>query len=102
MICRNSRLILANKLPRLLRAVIAVSMEKTMRHTLAIGILFALLTFAGSAHLSGQNSAPGPWQTFLIPLGDTVYDINNHVTWLADGNLAAKTLPDFENFRLTF
>jgi len=82
-----------------LRFATRPSMGEIVTHNFAMGTLIVALTIAGSAHLSAQNSAPGPWQTFLIPLGDTVYDINNHVTWLADGNLAAKTLPDFENFR---
>ena len=60
-----------------------------MRHHYAIGILLAALTFFGSAQLSAQNSAPRDWQKFLIPEGETVYDVVNHVTWLADANLAA-------------
>jgi hypothetical protein len=64
-----------------------------MRHHCVIGILLAALTFVGSA----QGSAPGPWQTFLIPDGKTVYDIVNHVTWLADMNLPGK-----EKFRFDF
>jgi len=64
-----------------------------------IGILFAGLTVAGSAQPSAQNAAPGPGQLFLIPEGRTVYDVVNHVTWLADANLPAKTLPDGRNFR---
>jgi hypothetical protein len=62
-------------------------MEETMRHHCAIGILLAALTFFGSAQLSAQNSAPGDWQKLLIPEGDTVYDVVNNVTWLADANL---------------
>jgi hypothetical protein len=74
-------------------------MEKTMRHHYAIGILLAALAFAGSAQPSPQNSAPGPWQLFLIPDGVTVYDVVNNVTWLADANLAAKTPPGNKDFR---
>jgi len=70
-----------------------------MRHNYAIGILLAALAFAGPAHVSAQNSAPGPWQNFLIPLGETVYDINNHVTWLAEANLPAEGVPGTLNFR---
>jgi hypothetical protein len=99
MICRNSVLILANQFTRLLRAFTGASMEKTMKRKFAIGILLAALTIAGSARLSAQNAAPGPWQTFLIPEGETVYDIVNHVTWLADGNLPAMSVPGTLNFR---
>jgi hypothetical protein len=60
-----------------------------MRHTFVVGILSAALTCACSVHLSAQTSAPSPWQTFLIPNGETVYDVFNQVTWLTDANLAA-------------
>jgi hypothetical protein len=89
MICRNSVLIFANQLTRLLRAFTGASMEKTMKRTFAIGTLVAALTLAGSAQLSAQNSAPGDWQKVLIPYGETVYDVVNNVVWLADFNLAA-------------
>src|SRR5580658_7878400 len=72
-------------------------MEDTMRHHCAIGTLLAALTFGGSAQLSAGDSAPGPWQSFLIPDGKTVYDLANHVTWLADMNLPGK-----DKFRFGF
>jgi hypothetical protein len=99
MICRSTILMLADPLTRLLRPLIAKSIEKTITRKFAIGILLAALTIAGSAQPSAQNSAPGPWQTFLIPEGETVYDIVNHVTWLADGNLPAMSVPGSLNFR---
>ena len=94
MICRNSVLILANQLTRLLRAFTGASMEKTMKRTFAIGTLVAALTLAGTAQLSAQDSAPGDWQKVLIPDGETVIDSVNNVVWLADANLASKILPD--------
>ena len=99
MICRNSVLILANQLTRLLRAFTGASMEKTMRHNFAMGTLLAVLAFGGSAQLSAQNSAPGDWQQFLSSDGETVYDSVNNVVWLADGNLAAQTLPGSIDFQ---
>ena len=68
-----------------------------MRRHCIIGILLAALTCVGSAQLSAQGSAPGPWQPFLIPDGKSVYDIVNHVTWLTDMNL-----PHKEKFRFGF
>jgi hypothetical protein len=44
-----------------------------------------------------QNSAPGAWQSFLIPEGKIVYDVVNKVTWLADMNL-----PHDPGFRFDF
>jgi hypothetical protein len=62
MICRNSVLILANQLTRLLRAVTGASMEKTMKRTFAIGDLLAVLTphrrRAGEMRKVVQRSAP--------------------------------------------
>ena len=52
----------------------------------ASGILVAALTLAGSAQLSAQNPF---WPLVLIPNGETVYDVVNHVTWLTDANLPA-------------
>ena len=69
-----------------------------MRHHYAIGILLAAVTFAGWAPLSAQENGPGQ-TVYFIPDGDAVYDVINHVTWLADANLPAKTLPDGTNFR---
>src|SRR5580658_10066064 len=70
-----------------------------MKHYCVIGILLAALTCSGSAQLSAQNSAPGSQAVLFIRNGETVYDVVNHVTWLADANLAGKTLPDGRNFR---
>src|ERR1700677_1114930 len=74
-------------------------MENAMKRHCEIGILLTALAIGGSAQPSPQNSAPGPWQNFLIPDGETVYDNVNHVTWLADGNLAAMSVPGTLNFR---
>jgi hypothetical protein len=61
---------------------------KVKRHP-ALGTLLAALACLGSARLAAQNAAPGDWQIYLIPDRQTVYDVVNHVTWLADANLAA-------------
>jgi hypothetical protein len=98
-ICRNSVLILTDQLTRLLRAVTGASMEETMRRNFAMGTFLAVLAFAGTAQLSAQDSAPGDWRQFLSSDGETVYDVVNNVTWLADANLAAKTLPGNKDFR---
>jgi len=74
-------------------------MEGSIRRHCAIGILLAALAFAGSAQLSAQDAIPAHWQRVLIPDGETVYDTVNHVTWLADGNLAAQGVPGTLNFR---
>jgi hypothetical protein len=58
---------------------------KVKRHP-ALGTLLAALACIGSARLSAQ--VPFGWQLYLIPDGNTVYDVVNHVTWLADANLA--------------
>jgi hypothetical protein len=58
-----------------------------MKRHCVIGILLAALTFAGSAQLSAQNL---PWPLALISNGETVYDVVNHVTWLADADLPAQ------------
>src|SRR5580658_6252110 len=65
------------------------AMEETMRLTLAIGTLVAALTCAGWAQLSAQENGPGNQVVLLIPNGKTVFDTVNHVTWLANANLAA-------------
>jgi len=70
-----------------------------MKHNYAIGILLAALAFAGTPQLSAQDNGPGNQAVLFIPDGETVYDVVNHVTWLADGNLAGKTLSDGTNFR---
>jgi hypothetical protein len=58
-----------------------------MKQHCVTGILLAALTFAGSAQLSAQNPF---WPLVLIPNGQTVYDVVNHVTWLADADLPAQ------------
>jgi hypothetical protein len=70
-----------------------------MRRNFAIGTLFAALTCAGSVQLSAQDNGPGNQVVLLIPDGETVYDVVNHVTWLADANLAAQGVPGTLNFR---
>src|SRR5580698_5412596 len=64
-------------------------MENTMKRHCVIGILAALI-FTGSAQLSAQAPASPLWPLVLIPNGDTVYDVVNHVTWLTDANLPAR------------
>jgi hypothetical protein len=70
-----------------------------MRCPYVIGIFLASVVCIGVVRLSAQENGPGGQIVYFIPDGDTVYDTVNHVTWLADANLPAKTLPDFENFR---
>ena len=65
-----------------------------MKLPCVIGTLLAALACVGSAQLSAQDAVQGDWQRFLSPDGETVYDWVNNVVWLADGNLAAKILPD--------
>jgi hypothetical protein len=60
-----------------------------MKQRFAIGILLAALTCIGSAQLSAQGNQP----VLFIPVGETVSDVVNHVTWLANGNLAGQTPP---------
>jgi hypothetical protein len=62
-------------------------MENAMKRHCVIGIFLAALTFAGSAQLSAQNPF---WPLVLIPNGQTIYDVVNHVTWLTDANLPAQ------------
>jgi hypothetical protein len=57
-----------------------------MKQHCVTGILLAALTLAGSAQLSAQNPL---WPLVLIPNGETVYDVVNHVTWLTDADLPA-------------
>jgi hypothetical protein len=74
-------------------------MEEAMKHTCAVGILFTALTVAGPVQAAAQDGVPFGWQFHLIPEGETVYDTVNNITWLADGNLAAQTLPGKIDFR---
>jgi hypothetical protein len=52
---------IADRLTRLLRAVIGASLENTMKRHCVIGILLAALIFAGSAQLSAQAPVSGLW-----------------------------------------
>jgi hypothetical protein len=70
-----------------------------MRPRFVFGSLLIVLACVRSARLSAQDAVPIHQPTYLIPDGDTVYDTVNRVTWLADGNLPAKRLPDKTNFR---
>src|SRR5580658_5615976 len=81
---------MADRLTRLLRAVIGASLENTMKRHRVIGIQLAALIFAGSTQLSAQAPVSGLWPLVLIPNGETVYDLVNHVTWLTDANLPAR------------
>src|SRR5580692_3962809 len=59
----------------------------------------ALVLCALTSPLAGAQqaaaTASGAWQNILIPDGDNVYDVVNHVTWLGNANL-----PDTETFGL--
>jgi hypothetical protein len=70
-----------------------------MERDLAIGTLLAALSCAGSAQLSAQDIGFGNQAVLFIPAGEAVYDTVNHVTWLADGNLASAGVPGTLNFR---
>jgi hypothetical protein len=61
-----------------------------MKRHCETGILLAALIFAGSAQLSAQAPVSDLWPLVLIPNGETVYDVVNHVTWLTDANLPAR------------
>ncbi len=61
-----------------------------MKRHCVTGILLAALIFAGSAQLSAQAPVSNLWPLVLIPNGDTVYDVVNHVTWLTDADLPAR------------
>ena len=65
-------------------------MQPDMKRHCAIGTFLAALIFAGSGHLSAQARISGLWPLVLIPNGETVYDVVNHVTWLTDANLPAR------------
>ncbi len=60
-----------------------------MKRHCVTGILSAALIFAGSTQLSAQAPVSDLWPLVLIPNGETVYDVVNHVTWLTDANLPA-------------
>ena len=53
-------------------------------------VTLAALIFAGSTQLSAQAPVSDLWPLVLIPNGETVYDVVNHVTWLTDANLPAR------------
>jgi hypothetical protein len=61
-----------------------------MKRHCVIGIQLAALIFAGSAQLSAQDPVSDHWPLALIPTGETVYDVVNQVTWLADADLPAQ------------
>ena len=61
-----------------------------MKRHCVIGILLGALTFVGSARLSAQAPIFDHWRLVLLPNGETVYDVVNHVTWLADADLHAR------------
>ena len=61
-----------------------------MKRHCVTGILLAALIFAGSTQLSAQAPVSDLWPLVLIPNGETVYDVVNHVTWLTDANLPAR------------
>jgi len=69
-----------------------------MRREFAIGILLAALTCIGSARLSAQDYGSGSPPVLFIQAGETVYDVVNHVTWLANANLAAQIQPGNQDF----
>ena len=60
--------------------------NRPFRRPLAWLLLCAGIACIGPAQLSAQNP---PWPLVLIPNGETVYDVVNHVTWLTDANLPA-------------
>ncbi len=62
--------------------------NRPISRPLAWLFLCAGVACIGSARVSAQDSFPGDWQQYLIPYGGTVYDVVNHVSWLADANLA--------------
>jgi hypothetical protein len=66
-------------------------MEEPVKHRCVIGVLLAALAIPGSARLSAQENGLGNQTVSFIPSGDTVYDVVNHITWLADANLADQT-----------
>jgi hypothetical protein len=69
-----------------------------MKRQYVIGILFAALAAAGPARLSAQHDGPSSPTVYFISNGNTVYDTINHVTWLADANLADQTQPGNQTF----
>ncbi len=64
--------------------------NRPIRRWLAWLFLCAGVLCIGSVQLSAQPPNPGHWLLALIPTGDTVYDVVNHVTWLADADLPAQ------------
>jgi hypothetical protein len=72
-------------------------MEETLIRTFAVGTLVAALALVGSAQLSAQDAVTADWQLHLIPNGETIYDVTNGVTWLANANLAASDPADISH-----
>src|SRR5580698_6102551 len=64
--------------------------NRPVSRPLAWLFLCAYVACIGSAQLSAQAPASGLWPLVLIPNGETVYDVVNHVTWLTDANLPAR------------
>jgi hypothetical protein len=64
--------------------------NRPIRRLLASLFFCAGIACVGSAQLSAQAPASPLWPLVLIPNGDTVYDVVNHVTWLTDANLPAR------------
>src|SRR5580698_8280063 len=64
--------------------------NRTIRRLLAPLFLCAGIGCIGSAQLSAQAPASPLWPLVLIPNGDTVYDVVNHVTWLTAADLPAR------------
>jgi hypothetical protein len=64
--------------------------HRPIRRSLAWLFLCAGVACIGPAQLSAQAPVSGLWPLVLIPNGETVYDVVNHVTWLTDANLPAR------------
>ena len=63
---------------------------RPIRRSLASLFLCAGVICIGSVQLSAQPPIPGHWPLPLISTGETVYDVVNHVSWLADADLPAQ------------
>ena len=64
--------------------------NRPISRPLAWLFLCAYVACIGSARLSAQAPVSDLWPLVLIPNGETVYDVVNHVTWLTDANLPAR------------
>src|ERR1700722_17710827 len=63
---------------------------RPIRRSLASLFLCAGVICIGSVQLPPQPPIPGHWPLPLISTGETVYDVVNHVSWLADADLPAQ------------